>query len=479
MNFLKIISPTNNHYPSLENFDSKIEFSKLTKLHKAITLVATGAISIATLGLATSSYFHKLVGRFRKYELDEKAHSDASANKATRIAAIVSLPASTGTQEPANLKGEPPAQTKLVPVPDAQKPARPPRSEVQPLAPLQKPRPAARPPVPQKPLPQPPEKKPVQRPARKPVEDFTQVSKEFWDEHVGNGKLHRFLEMAAISGDDNHQAAAEFVVDHYIGYKQEQGPFALSGAQRSALINSVREQLAGNAHPKHEPSIPKIARNGQFEAEISNVIDLADGRQLIVYYTGADGSCAIHALLGNPDAYGQYVTDASQYRQELCNWLEEKQRNKMLPNVVFFILKDYFENFDLSASDSFKTAVRSQYNKYKEAFERVAPKNAPGVAGPPMSEEQIRRREAILNDFINDPVVFKAYLAELRNTRRYLLIEELELAAQFFKKHVILYQPYPNSTDIPIQEFNASASGEPVHIWYNGGNHYERAAIIV
>lgn len=479
MDILKIISPASNSYPTIENFDSKKEFSKMSTLHKAITLVATGAIAVVTLGFKAASYFHTVVGRFRKLELDQEAPAASSAIKVNNIADF-------GTHTIPVVKDDKP-QTRTVPdkpLPPPPRQARqvpdkplPPRPDVKDTSPLPSLAPKA---PPKKPLPPPPAVQAAPKQAvQQPESDFRKVSKEFWDDHKGNGTLHRFWEMMAANDEGgDHQTAAEIVVDHYIGIKQNQGSFALSDPHRKALINSVRDRLVKNVHPPHVPSAPKVASNGQYQADVNNVVALPDGRQLIVYSTSGDGSCAIHALLGKPNENAQYKTDATKYRKDLADWMEEKQRNKQLPNTLQKLLEDYFVNFDLSTPASFKSAVQSQYDQYRKEFDSIAPKNAPGKAGPPMTPEQIEKREAIINNFINDPVVFNAYLAEVRNTNRYLLMEEVELAADCFKKHLILYQPYPNSSDLGIQEFNTSASGEPVRVWYNGGNHYEHAEVM-
>ncbi|MCE5316690.1 MAG: hypothetical protein LLG04_04925 [Parachlamydia sp.] len=470
MNILKLISPVNNNFPSIENFDSKTEFSRMTKIHKVITVVATGAITLATLGLATTSYFHKLVGRFRKLELAQQ-NTTHSATKINALADFTSVttPAIDTKPSSAHLPPNKPLPPPPVPVVKQQTPVPAPQSPPAPV--IKQQTPALKPPAVSEP-------KQAPKPVRKPASDYNKVESDFWEDQFRNEKLHRFLEMAAINGGDDHQAVAARVIDHYIKFKEEQNPtFAITASHRSSLIQSVRAQLLSNEHPKHEP-VQKPSQNGQFEADVSNFLGLPDGRQLIVYSTVGDGSCAIHALLGRPDDHGQYRTDAAKQRNDLSDWLEQKQREKQLPESVRGILEDYFINFDLSTTATFRNTAQSQYDRYRAEFDKVSPKQEKGKAGPPMSPKQLQEREAIVNAFINDPVVFKAYLTDLRNTNRYMLQEEVQLAAEYFKKHVILYQPYPNGGEVGILDLNASAPGEPVHVWYNGGNHYEHATVV-
>lgn len=477
MNILKIISPANNSVASIENFDSKTEFSKLTKVHKAITLIATGAVSLVTLGFATSSYFHKLVGRFRKLELDEQG--DSSITKVTQAASVASLSASKITPQLTGIKDETPARSK--PLPDVQKPGCAQRLEPQPLEPLKEPIPVARPtPVaaskpkaPQKPLPPPP-KAPSQKSIQQPATDYNQIENNFWEDHFRNEKLHRALQMAAINGGDDLQTVAEGVIANYVSYKKMDDPFfALSPAHRTSLIQSVSAQLVGNEHPK-QASVPKISQHGQTETLISNVLDLSDGQQLIVYATGDDGSCALHALLGVP-VNGVYKTDAAGRRKAFCDWLENQHKQHQLHERAQNILDDFFDNFK-NAPSTFQNAVRDKYLQYREEFDKLG-----------KARENKMKRDAIKEAFIYDPEVFQAYRAELMNINRYMLQEELIMAAECFGYKLEIFQPEWNAHagealrevgNVVSGTFNMSAPGKKVNIWYNGYNHYEYATIV-
>jgi hypothetical protein len=95
-----------------------------------------------------------------------------------------------------------------------------------------------------------------------------------------------------------------------------------------------------------------------------------------------------------------------------------------------------------------------------------------------MEERDLRRAEFL-------EAVFEAYLTVLEKTDQWLLQSELEVAAMYFKKKVIIYQPEPYQPEQPEpgkdnrptpNELNPNGA-ETVRIWYNGINHYERAKL--
>ncbi|MCE5316920.1 MAG: hypothetical protein LLG04_06105 [Parachlamydia sp.] len=413
MSIIKIINPFSHSYPTKQNLAIKKEFARLTALHKSITLTAVSLFTLLTLGLGTTPYLRKLVGRFRKVELEKAA-------RLTRFGKVQGIANHT--------------------------------------------LPLSAPPSPQK-MPQ----------ARPILSDFNQIEKDFWESHFQNENLRRFLEMAAINRGDDYQKIGATVVDHYLKIKTD---FTITDAHKAMLINSVAVQLKANEHPKHpEPSAAPQTPPAQ--GKISSSYHLQNGRKLVSLQTGSDGSCALHALLGVPVA-GIYKTDAAGRRKALCDWLEKQYQKYQLHERACIILQDYFDHFG-NAPDTFCNAVRKKHQHYRREFDKLG--------GSP---QDLVKKSDIKADFIYDPEVFRAYRAELMNVSRYMLQEELIMAAECFGCQLELHQPAWNNRAgkslssgdqrvVVSETFNSPANisipGKKVHVWYNGINHYERAEI--
>lgn len=392
MSLIDILNPF-SCCASIKNFGLKKEYALLTPKHKTITLAASVVFTLLTLGLGTFPYLRMLVGRFRKIE-----QGKVPSIKKIQCAAAGILPQVKATVPP------PPQTTKqILPVPDDQ-----------------------------------------------------QLEKEFWESHFQNENLHRFLEMAAINGDADHQKTALSIMGNYLKHKKTlTAAFTLTQAQQDLLIKLICAQLKANEHA--HPAIDKASR-------------MRDGRRLITHQTGSDGSCALHALLGVPVS-GVYMTDAAARRKELCEWLENQYNRYQLHERAINILQDYFDHFK-NAPETFRNAVRDKYQQFRSAWEKLG-----------SSREDKLKKDDIKADFVYDRDVFRAYCNELRNVSRYMLQEELIMAAECFGCKLELHQPEWNNLagkggdkrNIKSDTFNATASGDIVHVWYNGLNHYERA----
>src|SRR5262249_16211932 len=104
------------------------------------------------------------------------------------------------------------------------------------------------------------------------------------------------------------------------------------------------------------------------------------------------------------------------------------------------------------------------------------------------SREDWIKRSNIKEAFIYDPEVFRAYCAELMNVSRYMLQEELIMAAECFGYPLEIFQPHWNPQSgvmgrgigkVVSGTFNTSAPGKKVNIWYNGYSHFEHAELKV
>jgi hypothetical protein len=274
-----------------------------------------------------------------------------------------------------------------------------------------------------------------------------EVEKTFWEMHFQNKELHALLEMTINSNDKDVSQKAIFIVDNYIRYcKESNSEFILQEYERRGIIDSLVDQLQKNR------TIPKKISSDKFRLENGNILRIRS--------TLGDGSCGIHALLGDLQS-GYYQTDPQKARKQLCNWLRDQHNLQKLPQAIDNVLYDYFLNFEMAPS-TFKSAVRNTYDKYHRDYSKLT------------KEEQDKRKTA----WVNDEKVFGAYLENLEKTHVYLLQDEMIAAAMCFDKKVILYQPgwYHDRDKLGMGILNEQGSTE-VHIWYNGYNHYQRAEI--
>ena len=184
------------------------------------------------------------------------------------------------------------------------------------------------------------------------------------------------------------------------------------------------------------------------------------------YKTGDDGSCGIHALVGKPEK-GKYQS-APECRQLFCLWLGARWKEDRLPKEIEHVLDDAFDNLENASMGFGKDidVIRIR-NELRKNYDKLTPKQG----------DQRKK------DFLQNPKVFNAYLNNLAKTNVYLLQDELIAAAIYFEKKLVLYQPdyiWKNGerkiADKKVRSVFNSTGKETVVVFYNGHNHYERAA---
>jgi len=275
------------------------------------------------------------------------------------------------------------------------------------------------------------------------------IEKPFWEALCQNKELHRLWEMyinSSLEAVEEKKPLAE-LFNHYVKFRQlSESAFNLIEDERKILGESIAAQLANRSFPK------KVAHN-QYE--------LPDGNMLHIRPTVGDGSCGIHALLGEL-IQGAYQTHAAEKRNTLCRWLRAKHESNSLPLCITNVLEDYFLNFDLAPAEFVRGAGEKRKQYYKDYSQLT-------------KEKQDDQKKL----FIQDKKVFEAYLTCLANTGVYLLQDEMVAAALCFDKRVIFYQPgwYNDREAIASQTINDSGK-DTVYVWYNGYNHYQRAEVL-
>ena len=300
------------------------------------------------------------------------------------------------------------------------------------------------------------------------------VERQFWELYFGEKELHKFLQMVVINrGEDpkNYPACAALLIEGYENFIRSQtSSFSLDKEVKDHLAKIILFQLEQNGHstpsspvnapvkPENSPAL--IHKDAALKCEKA----LGDGRLLFVYKTVADGSCGLHALLGKEcNQHGDYQCDAVDSRKSFCDKLEQLRRHDQLPIQIKTTLYDYFLRFDVAPS-SFRDVTRDLYSKLREGYGQLSKK------------DQDERKET----FMNSPLVFDAYLANLRKVGTYLLQDELIAAARVFNKKLILCQPDWLNSEIAVagESTIANSDAEKVYIWYNGINHYEKAFVL-
>lgn len=195
---------------------------------------------------------------------------------------------------------------------------------------------------------------------------------------------------------------------------------------------------------------------------------LADGRRLLVHPTLGDGSCGLHALMGEL-VDGKYRCDISKVREEFVNWLLNKYERKELPKQIKNVLEEHFRRFDVAPYE-FRELVKEAHAKYYAGFDA----KAEGVYILTLKEQEQR-----IEAFINDSFIFTSYLAYLGQVSTHLLQDELMVAGECFGKKILLCQPAWNGAwEVDCNDPDAVVDENTVCIWYNGSDHYERAEII-
>jgi hypothetical protein len=265
----------------------------------------------------------------------------------------------------------------------------------------------------------------------------------FWEIFTEDPELQRVLQLEMAHGSGNDTEKAEYLITCFESFTgQSYSPTIIS-----QLTDRIKAQLATNEHAVTGARGP--------EQKV-----LETGETLTIYDTVGDGSCGLHALLGEADEDGTYATDAESARLELRAWISKNFTHPRIDNV----LDDYFTHFDI-APDAFKTAVEQIYTKARKRYDTLS------------IEDQTARKES----FKKNPHVRKAYLDNLQKVGTYLLQDELIAAAVCFQKKLVFHQPQHGKSGHAVGSYEIDEtkdfSGPTAHIWYNGYNHYEKAAI--
>lgn len=198
-------------------------------------------------------------------------------------------------------------------------------------------------------------------------------------------------------------------------------------------------------------------------------------RELNRFNTVGDGSCAFHALLGNP-VNNVYSCDATDARKKFCDYLVKAFKEKNLPKNIQNVLDDYFLHPE-DAPEEFIKSLKMPHPKTKKIVDFLE------VYRKDYKKLSIEKQEERKQKFKESPRVFHAYLSYIKKNNVYLLQDELEAAAECFNKRVRLFQKGWGNDNLNLGEEVLNKDGaEEVCIYYTGQNgrmkkHFERAQV--
>lgn len=191
------------------------------------------------------------------------------------------------------------------------------------------------------------------------------------------------------------------------------------------------------------------------EAEVTSVFDVQGG-MLISYDTRGEGSCGLHAILGNPQN-GQFICNAQDVRNAICDKLLQGEQRERLE----LSLTNLFADFEFAPSD-YKSALKRYYDEYHEGYRSLS------------KDEQ----EARKNAFIKDPRVINSFVYKLRDIHVFLDQPELITVALMSKKRLVLWQQgWGHDKDKMVRGDIHGSEGEIVHVLFSRA-HYERARFV-
>lgn len=232
---------------------------------------------------------------------------------------------------------------------------------------------------------------------------------------------------------------------------------------------------------------------------------LENGLEVMRFETVGDGSCAFHALLGEP-VEGVYTCNAEEKREIFCNFLKNYKNGEEHP-YINTVLKEYLVDAE-GVPQNFKNALEKELGeqgpglledyqkKYEALHQKIQDKQSKirDLQPSPPAELDMKEAEkvsrdlklyaaqsdAIVEEFIQDKRIREAYFAYMKDPTTYMLQDELMIMAECFNKRVRLFQKGWGKDEAVLQQGVINENGkDEVCIYFKGGNfgHYERAII--
>jgi len=198
-----------------------------------------------------------------------------------------------------------------------------------------------------------------------------------------------------------------------------------------------------------------------------NYLRFNENKGLKIHNTVGDGSCAIHALIGDIDTKGRgyYYDSHQELRNDFCQWLGERFLEGKLPNSIKSALQDHIEQ-----PQNHHIPPESPFQKYldKNLF------NTPN--------DKADAKEMVTTDYD----CFFEYCKNFQKSSHYLLQEELVTLSNFlYIKLVLIQKGWGNdSNKITATTFDKNGNPSPylgplndmdTAYIFHSGLHYERA----
>ncbi len=291
--------------------------------------------------------------------------------------------------------------------------------------------------------------------------------------------LHMCLTSAGVPGTKlNYSEIATDLVDAYHTAQSDEAidRTAIS-PEDEKLIRSVSYNLEHwpQTPASHSPALDDGARQRLGVELPANRDAILPGNRLFASFpTVGDGSCGFHALLGTSTEGGPYtLADIAAKRREFSEFIRTKRR--ALPPEISNSIIDHFEYFD-KAQPAFKKATEARRNALFAGYPCITATDSPLVR-----KEKIAERERLKQAFLDDDIIFEAYLNQIADPSIWLSQPELIAVAIWQNITLRLIQPSWGGDSDPYAEsdpINERAGQEVRYVYYNGNNHFEKAVVI-
>lgn len=186
---------------------------------------------------------------------------------------------------------------------------------------------------------------------------------------------------------------------------------------------------------------------------------------LLSFKTAGNGSCGLHALIGEYDEKEKCFVcpDVNEMREFFALWLENHIEENYLPEGhQNEFKKDFLSTDTMPSTLSSNPKVKDFIARCDETMELP-------------EEERFIATDLLLEEFMKDPEVNKAYLSHIKDSGSHLSPEEMHSAAIWQEKELHLYtESGDDNLRVPTIYNKGAGINGTVRVVL-AKNHYERA----
>ncbi len=242
------------------------------------------------------------------------------------------------------------------------------------------------------------------------------------------------------------------VLEKYCEFKKNEGQVEFRIEEKSLLFEQIKNILIDKNDPIKFPS--KILRAVINPATNKEEDKFVENEEVITKKTIGDGSCAIHALLGE-EVDGFYRCNALEARKKFCDYLQKAFDEKKHPEIIENILANCFDvrvstQKNLLEGEDLIKKLREDDPEGEDLRKALTVTIGRGKAKRTVNlleqftqgynELPDDQKEKKKQAFKYNPLVFKAYKNYLAQNKTYLTQDEFMAVAQFFNIRVRFFQ---------------------------------------